>query len=349
MDRNPQTLLRWLMANQHGLKNPKTDMYLILSNLQLACKTIASAVSRAGMLDLYGTVGTENTSGDQVKKLDMFSNDVFINCMRSAGNVAIMASEENDKTIVFESARNGPYAIVFDPLDGSSNIDANVSTGTIFGIYYVKKVGSPTIEDVLQPGSELLCAGYTMYSSACMLVMSFGKDVQGFTLDPIIGEFVLTHPNIRIPRTGNFYSVGETNSQIRNRAVAEWIEGVKARKKPKRARWIASMVADVHRTLLYGGVFMYPQDKVNKSGKLRLVYELNAMAFICEAAGGAASTGTERIMDLKPERIHTRRPIILGSANDVQEICDLYKKYGVAGVFKTAEDNSDMKSVNLSI
>jgi len=349
MDRDPQTLLKWLMASESESKNTKTDLYLIISNLQLACKIIASAVARAGLFDLYGCVGTENTSGDEVKKLDLFANEVFINCMRSARNVAIMASEENEKPIFFESARDGRYAIVFDPLDGSGNIDANVTTGTIFGIYNVQKVGSPSIEDVLQPGSELVCAGYTMYSSACMLVISLGKDVWGFTLDPTIGEFVLTHPRIQIPRTGNIYSINEGKELLWNRAVSEWVKSVKSRKKPKKLRWISSMVGDVHRTFLYGGSFIYTWDKVYKTGTLRLVYELNPMAFLCEAAGGAATTGTERILELKPDGIHTRRPIILGSITDVKELCDLYEKYGLPGVPKVADENCEAKSSNLTL
>jgi len=335
------------MVYEYESKNSKTDLYLIFSNLQLACKIISSAVSRAGLFDLYGSVGKENTSGDEVKKLDLFANDVFINCMRSARNVAIMASEENDKPILFESARDGRYAIVFDPLDGSSNIDANVTTGTIFGIYNVRKVGSPSVEDVLQPGTELVCAGYTMYSSACMLVISLGKDVWGFTLDPTIGEFVLTHPRIRIPETGNIYSINEGKELLWNRAVSEWVESVKARK--KKARWISSMVGDVHRNFLYGGSFVYTWDKVYPTGTLRLVYELNPMAFLCEAAGGAATTGTERILELKPDGIHCRRPIILGSITDVQELCDLYKKYGLKGVPIVADEDCDVKSNNLTL
>jgi len=342
MDRNPPTLLRTVMANQPN--EVKTDLYLILSNLQLACKIIANAVGRAGVFNLYGAEGTENSSGDAVKKLDIFSNDVFINCMKSAGNVSIMASEENDKPIFFENARNGKYAIVFDPLDGSSNIDANVTTGTIFGVYKVTNVGRPTIEDVLQQGNKLICAGYTMYSSACMLVISFGKNVQSYTLDPTIGEFILTQPDIRIPESGRIYSANESLSGKWDRAVLEWVEKKKS-KKNQTLRWIGSMVGDVHRTLMYGGLFMYPSDSKNKNGKLRLVYELNPMAFLCEAAGGLATTGTERILDMKPDKIHTRRPIIVGSGKDVQEIIDLYKTYGR----QNKPDDSDVKSNELTI
>merc|ERR1719412_1962672 len=238
-----------------------------------------------------------------------------------------MASEENESEIFVHEAPQGKYCVVFDPLDGSSNIDANVSVGTIFGIYKVKNIGNPTMEDLLQPGTELVCSGYSMYGGACMLVISFGKDVQGFTLDPTIGEFVLTHPNIRIPTKGKIYSVNEGNSLKWDRAVAEYVHEAKYGVKAMKARYIGSMVGDVHRTLLYGGVFMYPSDKKNKRGKLRLVYELNPMAFLIEAAGGIATTGRERIRDLKPTRIHERKPVFLGSPVDVKELMKLYEKH----------------------
>jgi len=326
MDRDPKTLTRWILDSQPP--EATGDLSLILNSLQLACKIISNAASKAGIYNLYGVAGTENASGDQVKKLDVFSNDVFINCMKFTGRIAVMASEENEDPIFCEGAKDGKYCIVFDPLDGSSNIDANVSVGTIFGIYKVRDVGNPSIEDLLQPGSHQVCSGYAMYGGACMLVLSFGKDVQGFTLDPSIGEFVLTHPNIRIPFKGKIYSVNEGNSARWDRAVAEYVEKAKFGKKPKKARYIGSMVGDVHRTLMYGGLFMYPSDQKNKNGKLRLCYELNPMAFLCEAAGGIATNGLERILDMKPDAIHTRRPIVIGSRSDVQELGELYKKYG---------------------
>lgn len=326
MDRDPKTLTRWILDSQPA--EATGDLSLILNSVQLACKIIANAASKAGIYNLYGVAGTENTSGDQVKKLDVFSNDVFINCMKFTGRIAVMASEENESPIFCEGAKDGKYCIVFDPLDGSSNIDANVSVGTIFGIYKVRNVGNPSLEDLLQPGTEQVCSGYAMYGGACMLVISFGKDVQGFTLDPTIGEFVLTHPNIRIPTKGKIYSVNEGNSAKWDRAVTEYVENAKFGKKPKKARYIGSMVGDMHRTLMYGGLFMYPSDQKNKNGKLRLCYELNPMAFLCEAAGGVATTGLGRILSIKPEAIHTRRPIVIGSRSDVLELGNLYKKYG---------------------
>jgi len=326
MDRDPKTLTRWILDSQPP--EATGDLSLILNSVQLACKVISNAAAKAGIFNLYGVAGSENASGDQVKKLDVFSNDVFINCMEFTGKIAVMASEENETPIFCENAKDGKYCIVFDPLDGSSNIDANVSVGTIFGIYRIQNVGNPTREDLLQPGTEQVCAGYAMYGGACMLVLSFGKDVQGFTLDPTIGEFVLTHPNIRIPSKGKIYSVNEGNSAKWDRAVAEYVDNAKFGKKPKKARYIGSMVGDMHRTLLYGGLFMYPSDQKNKNGKLRLCYELNPMAFLCEAAGGIATTGLERILTIKPEAIHTRRPIVIGSRSDVLELGNLYKMYG---------------------
>jgi len=326
MDRDPKTLTRWILENQP--RNATGDLTLILNSIQLSCKIIANAASKAGIYNLYGVAGSENASGDEVKKLDVFSNDVFINCMKFTGRIAVMTSEENENPIFVEDAKNAKYCITFDPLDGSSNIDANVSVGTIFGIYRVRNPGHPSKEDLLQPGSELVCAGYSMYGGACMLVLSFGTDVQGFSLDPTIGEFILTHPNISIPSKGKIYSVNEGNSAKWDRAVAEYVENAKFGKKPKKARYIGSMVGDMHRTLLYGGLFMYPSDQKNKNGKLRLCYELNPMAFLCEAAGGLAITGTERILSIKPDAIHTRRPIIIGSRDDVSELGKLYKMYG---------------------
>jgi len=323
---DPKTLTRYILENQPP--EATGDLTLVLNSIQLACKIISHSASKAGIFNLYGLAGNANSSGDEVKKLDVFSNDVFINCLKFTNRVSVMGSEENESEIFVKDSPNGKYCVVFDPLDGSSNIDANVSVGTIFGIYRVKSVGNPTAEDLLQPGTELVCSGYSMYGGACMLVISFGKDVQGFTLDPTIGEFVLTHPNIRIPAKGKIYSVNEGNSAKWDRAVAEYVHEAKYGVKAMKARYIGSMVGDVHRTLLYGGVFMYPSDKKNKRGKLRLVYELNPMAFLVEAAGGIAITGTERILTIKPDGLHTRRPIILGSRTNVLELGRLYKMYG---------------------
>lgn len=323
---NPQTMTRWMMKSQQQYPEAKGDLTILLNSICTACKIISNAASKAGIFDLYGLAGSENASADAVKKLDIYGNDCMINCLSSCGVVAYMASEENDNAILVEGAKN-KYTVVFDPVDGSSNIDANVSVGTIFGIYNTADEGKPDMQDLLQKGTDLVCSGYCMYGGATILVMTFGDSVNGFTLDPSLGEFILTHPNIKIKKRGKIYSVNEGNSSKWDPCVAEYVRRCKEDGPPKKARYIGSMVADVHRTLLYGGIFMYPADSKNRSGKLRLVYELNPMAFIIETAGGLASTGRERVRDVKPTKIHERRPVFLGSPVDVKEICDIYKKY----------------------
>jgi len=279
---------------------------------------------------LYGLSGKgPNASGDEVKKLDVFSNDCMINCISFSHKVPIMASEEMENAIIVKNCEEPKYAVVFDPLDGSSNIDANVSVGTIFGIYRVHNKNDPNIDDLLQKGSQLVCAGYAMYGDATVLVISFGDNVQGFTLDTQIGEFILTHRNIKIPEKGSIYSINEGNARDFDEVVTKYIHKCKFPEdgKPKKARYIGSMVADVHRTLLYGGIFMYPATAQDKNGKLRVLYELNPMSFIVEAAGGRGSTGFQRILDLKPSSIHARAPVFLGSKCDVEEIEKMYKEH----------------------
>jgi len=225
--------------------------------------------------------------------------------------------------------QTGGYAVVFDPLDGSSNIDANVSVGTLFGIY---KKTSPeqksSVKDLLRPGNQLVAAGYALYGASTMIVLSTGLGVNGFLLDPSIGEFILTHKNIRIPKAGKIYSINEGNAELWDVPTRTYVNQCKRldkKGKPKTSRYIGSMVADVHRTLLYGGIFMYPADKNSKDGKLRLLYECNPMSFLIEQAGGRASNGAQRILDLQPTKIHQRSPIFMGSPDDVKEIENLYK------------------------
>jgi len=322
VDTNPSTLHRWIMMEQQKYPEAKGDLSILLNSMCTACKIIANAASKAGIYDLYGLAGkNENSSGDQQKKLDIYGNDCFINCIRNSAKVSIMASEENETHILVNNAQN-KYTVVFDPVDGSSNIDANVSTGTIFGIYRTTDEKKVNPEDLLQKGKDLLCSGYCMYGGATILVITFGDTVNGFTLDPSLGEFILTHPAIRLKKKGKIYSVNEGNASRWDPAVTEYVRQCK--KNNKKARYIGSMVADVHRTLLYGGIFMYPGDKKNPSGKLRLVYELNPMSFLIETAGGVATTGRKRILDLKPYKIHERQPIFLGSPDDVNEIIALY-------------------------
>ncbi|KAL0365956.1 UNVERIFIED_CONTAM: Fructose-1,6-bisphosphatase, cytosolic [Sesamum radiatum] len=247
--------------------------------------------------------------GEEQKKLDVLSNEVFIKALISSGRTCVLVSEEDEEATFVEPSRRGKYCVMFDPLDGSSNIDCGVSIGTIFGIYMVKDEGKPKIDDVLQPGKNMVAAGYCMYGSSCMFVLSTGTGVNGFTLDPSLGEFILTHPNIKIPKKGKIYSVNEGNAQ-------NW-DGP-----------TTNMVADVHRTLLYGGIFLYPADKKSPNGKLRVLYEVFPMSFLMEQAGGQAFTGKQRALDLVPRKIHERSPIFLGSYDDVEEIKALYADEG---------------------
>lgn len=278
-----------------------------------------------------GAAGNTNVQGEDQKKLDVLSNEIMINALRASGKAAVLVSEENDEAIIvgekqsgstFESNK-GKYCVVFDPLDGSSNIDAGVNIGTIFGIYLVKEGSKGTVEDVLRPGREMVAAGYCMYGSSANLVLTTGNGVNGYTLDNQIGEFILTHPNITLPNRGKIYSINEGNSCYYHEPVLEYLQSVKfpkGDKKPYSARYIGSMVADVHRTLLYGGIFGYPEDKKSKSGKLRLLYEAFPMAFLTEQAGGVATTGTQRILDIQPKSIHERCPVFLGSKDDVNDL-----------------------------
>lgn len=270
-----------------------------------------------------GLAGETNVQGEEVKKLDVVANEIFINSLRSSGKVAVMVSEENEQAILVDSAAGGAYCVVFDPLDGSSNIDSGVSIGTIFGIYHVKEGSTGSLADVLRPGSEMIAAGYAMYGSFTSLVLTTGGPVHGYTLDPNLGEFILTNPDMQIPERGKTYSVNEGNSAYWTAGCAAYFASIKsaaAGKAPYSARYVGSMVADVHRTLLTGGIFAYPADSKSKNGKLRVLYECFPMAMVMERAGGRAVTGTGmRVLDVVPKGIHERSPIILGSRLDVED------------------------------
>lgn len=343
-NRDPYTLTRWILAEQQKYKAAKGDLSILLNSIQLACKIISNAAKKAGIYSLYGLAGAENVSGDDVKKLDVFSNDCMINCISFSGKVPCMASEEMENAIVVNNCEEPKYVISFDPLDGSSNIDANVSVGTIFGIHRVTDKNQP-LQNLLQKGKDLVCAGYAMYGDATVLVLTFGDTVNGFTLDPSLGEFLLTHKNIRIPKRGKIYSINEGNSKSFDNAVSTYVSRCKEPKngKPKKARYIGSMVADVHRTLLYGGIFMYPASKDNPKGKLRVLYELNPMSFIIEAAGGKASNGKKSILDLQPTSIHMRSPVFLGSKDDVEELEGLYRHLVYLDLNESPIKNDEVK------
>ncbi|KAG1905639.1 fructose-1,6-bisphosphatase class 1/Sedoheputulose-1,7-bisphosphatase [Suillus fuscotomentosus] len=321
------TLSRHVMDDQLRLGAAATgDLTLLLIAIQVTSKFIATNVRKARLINLVGLAGETNVQGEEQKKLDVLANDIMVNALRASGKTAVLVSEELDNAIIIEEKNRGKYCVVFDPLDGSSNIDAGVNIGTIFGIYPVRPDSDGTIGDVLRPGSEMVAAGYTMYGSSANLVLSTGSGVNGYTLDAALGEFILTHPDIKIPSRGKIYSFNEGNSMYFYPPVTNYLNSIKYPKtgSPYSARYIGSMVADVHRTLLYGGIFGYPDDKKSKSGKLRLLYEAFPMAFLTEQAGGVATTGTMRILDIMPTSIHERCSVFLGSRDDVQDLTKFY-------------------------
>lgn len=324
------------IMNEQRKYEGRGDFSAILSQIIFAAKVVAAQVSHAGIVeDILGRTGEKNIQGEEVQKLDLYANKVFINSLNYIGKVCVMASEEEEDMIMIpQDYPKGDYVVMFDPLDGSSNIDVNVSIGTIFGIYKrVSKDGDGSLEDCLQPGFKLFGAGYIIYSSSIILVYSTGNGVNGFSLDPSVGEFVLSHPNIKIPERGKIYSTNEGNYPYWKQGTLEYINYLKSDKnilkKPYTSRYIGSLVADFHRNLLKGGIFLYPEDTKDPkktTGKLRLLYEANPLAYIVEQAGGYASTGYEKILDIKPTHLHQRVPLIIGSKEDVLEYEEFAKK-----------------------
>nr|CAH8866398.1 unnamed protein product [Trichobilharzia regenti] len=325
------TLTRFILQEQRKCPNATGELTQLMNGLQTAIKAVSNAVRKAGMINLYGLTGSSNIQGEEVKKLDVLSNELFINMLKSSYSTCLLVSEENDQVIVVEPERQGKYIVCFDPLDGSSNIDCLGSIGSIFLILRSPSQGEKggTSPDIaLQSGRQTVAAGYALYGSATMLVLSVGTGVNGFTLDPAIGEFILTHPNIRIKPRGNIYSINEGYASLWDKAITEYVKRKKFPEsgKPYGARYIGSMVADVHRTLVYGGIFLYPATKASPKGKLRLLYECNPMAYIMEQAGGMATNGKIPILDIQPQSIHDRSPIFLGSKEDVNELMELIEK-----------------------
>jgi len=299
-----------------------------LTSLQSAIKAISAAVRRAGISNLFGAAGTSNVQGEQVKKLDVLSNELFINQLTSSYTCCMLISEENETVIEIDTPHSGKYIVTFDPLDGSSNIDCLVSIGSIFAIFKKpdESAKPPYSKDfALQTGRKIVASGYALYGSATMMVISVNNEVNGFMLDPAIGEFVLTDPNMKIPARGKIYSINEGYEKKWEPAIYEYVKSKKEGKKPYGARYIGSMVADVHRTIKYGGIFLYPKTEDAPNGKLRVLYECFPMAHIVENAGGKASTGDIPILDIKPTGLHMRSPIILGSSEDVDEVLELIK------------------------
>ncbi|XP_078531826.1 fructose-1,6-bisphosphatase 1-like [Lissotriton helveticus] len=328
-DTDVMTLTRFVM--QEGRKAKGTgEMTQLLNSLCTAVKAISSAVRKAGLAHLYGIAGSTNVTGDQVKKLDVLSNDLVINTLKASFSTCVLVSEEDTNALVVEVEKRGKYVVCFDPLDGSSNIDCLVSIGTIFAIYKKNGDNEPCEKDALQPGRDIVAAGYALYGSATMVVLGTECGVNGFMLDPAIGEFILVDRDMRIKKKGNLYSINEGYAKYFDAAVTEYLKKKKFPEdgsSPYGSRYVGSMVADVHRTLVYGGIFLYPANAKSPKGKLRLLYECNPMAYIMEKAGGMATTGSEAVLDVNPTDIHQRMPIVLGSPDDVQEYIDIFKKH----------------------
>lgn len=318
------TIERHFLEQQKQHPGASGSLTAVLNDVAFASKLVRREVVRAGLADILGMAGTTNVQGEEVKKLDLFANERIINAIGQHGRFAIMGSEENEETIIPPKNDTGKYVLLFDPLDGSSNIDVNVSVGTIFSIYRITgdSPAEASLQDCLQKGLKQVAAGYVIYGSSVMMVYTTGNGVHGFTYDPTIGEFLLSHENITIPERGKYYSMNEGSWHQFNQSTQNYInylkEEDKATGRPYSTRYIGSLVADFHRNLLTGGIFIYPATKKHANGKLRLMYEANPLAFICEQAGGKASDGKERILDIDPTELHQRTPLYIGSKEDVK-------------------------------
>jgi len=333
---NRNTITQFIIEEQRHIEGATGDFTSLLNDVVTACKMISNLVNHGTLAGVLGSAGSENVQGETQKKLDIISNDVFLQQNEWAGHLAAMASEEMEEVYAIpKEYPRGKYLLVFDPLDGSSNIDVNVSVGTIFSILRCpgECKDKPAAEAFLQPGTEQVCAGYALYGPSTMMVLTTGNGVNGFTLDQNIGEFLLTHPNMTIPEDTSEFAINASNMRFWEPPVKRYIDECLAGKEGARGRdfnmrWIASMVAEVHRILTRGGVFLYPLDEKMKAkgqgGKLRLMYEANPMGFIVEQAGGAATTGRERILDIRPDDLHQRVPVVLGSKNEVDRVTDYH-------------------------
>ncbi|HDP54447.1 MAG TPA: class 1 fructose-bisphosphatase [Bacteroidetes bacterium] len=322
-----KTLTQFIIERQADFPYATGEFSRLLYHIGIAAKVVNKKVNKAGLVDILGLAGDVNVQGEEQKKLDVFANWRFIQSIKSSGQCCGIASEEDQEIITFDDnlAIDGNYILCMDPLDGSSNIDVNVSIGTIFSIYRrISPRGTKAvIDDFLQEGLKQVAAGYIIYGSSTMLVYSTGHGVYGFTLDPSIGEFCLSHYNIKTPEEGSIYSINEGNYVKMPKGIQQYIKYCQVEDKethrPYSARYIGSLVADFHRNLLKGGIFLYPETSAAPNGKLRLLYECNPIAFLAEQAGGRASTGTQRILDIKPTALHQRVPFIVGSKNMVEK------------------------------
>jgi fructose-1,6-bisphosphatase I len=316
------TLETFILEGMYQVPGATGTFTSLLNQISLCAKLITTRVRRAGLADVLGYTGDTNVQGETVQKLDVIANETLIASLKRRGHCAGIATEELEQPVFFPQA-TGSYLVVVDPLDGSSNIDVDISIGTIFGILrFNRHAGPPTEQSFLRKGRELAAAGYVIYGSSTVLVLTTGKGVHGFTWDPGAGEFFLSHENIRCPRKGNLYSINEGNYARWDAGVRSWNAYIKAEDEPSGRpyshRYVGSLVADAHRTLLKGGIFAYPADTKSPNGKLRLLYEANPIGFIFEAAGGKASTGVAPVLDVEPTALHQRVPLVIGSTDDVE-------------------------------
>ena len=329
-----KTLGEFVIERQSDFPFATGELTRLLSDISIAAKIVNREVNKAGLVDILGAQGSENMSGEAQQKLDVYANNQFMSALMAGGEVCGFASEEEDNFISFNGAisKSGKYVVLIDPLDGSSNIDVNVSIGTIFSIYRrLSLSGGATLEDFLQKGTEQAAAGYIIYGSSTMMVYTTGNGVNGFTLDPSIGEFCLSHPDITIPNKGIIYSINEGNYVHFPEGVKRYIkytqeEDLKTQR-PYTSRYIGSLVADFHRNMLKGGVYLYPETAKSPKGKLRLLYECNPLAFIAEQAGGMACNGTKRILDIEPKELHQKTPLYIGSSAMVEKIEEFLERH----------------------
>jgi len=327
MFKKNQTLGEFIIENQASFKYSSGELSSLLNSIRLAAKVVNHEVNKAGLVDIIGNAGDVNIQGENQQKLDVYANDKFIQTLTNRNIVCGIASEEEDDFISINSIdenHQNKYIVLIDPLDGSSNIDVNVSVGTIFSIYRrVTPVGTPvTLDDFLQKGSRQVAAGYVVYGTSTMLVYTTGDGVNGFTLNPAIGSFYLSHPNMEFPESGTIYSVNEGNYIHFPQGIKNYIKYCQREEedRPYTSRYIGSLVSDFHRNMIKGGIYLYPKSSLNSNGKLRLLYECNPMAFIAEQAKGSASDGFTRILDIEPTELHQRVPFICGSKNMVAKV-----------------------------
>ncbi|TDN95493.1 D-fructose 1,6-bisphosphatase [Salegentibacter sp. 24] len=335
MDKKNQTLGEFIIENQEAFPYSSGELSRLIRSLRLAAKVVNHEVNKAGLVDILGLHGNTNIQGEDQQKLDVYANETFIQTLINREIVCGIASEENDDFITISGKNNdnqNKYVVLMDPLDGSSNIDVNVSVGTIFSIYRrVTPIGSPvTSEDFLQSGDKQVAAGYIIYGTSTMLVYTTGCGVNGFTLNPALGSWYLSHPDMKFPENGSIYSINEGNYVHFPEGVKKYIKYCQEENqdRPYTSRYIGSMVSDIHRNMIKGGIFIYPKSSKANNGKLRLLYECNPMAFIVEQAGGKATDGFTRIMDIQPKELHERAPFFCGSKNMVTKAEEFMQKYG---------------------